>query len=106
MAACCNASTSLPQECRGRARHSSRPIAVLDARQHQTMFADAPFTAVDVDKDVAAVGSVCSMRSQAEVNLPAGAVMEGSAAMPKANRGGWKTCSRGHKYRGLSFCPT
>jgi hypothetical protein len=23
--------------------------------------------------------------------------------MPKANRGDWKTCSRGHKYRGLHF---
>jgi hypothetical protein len=25
--------------------------------------------------------------------------------MPTPNRGGWKTCNRGHKYRGSDPCP-
>jgi putative phosphoesterase len=29
----------------------------------------------------------------------------GGASMASSNRGGWKTCSRGHKYRGPGGCP-
>ena len=49
-------------------------------------------------REAAYPGPLCSL------HRPLAAEFPGRAAMAKANRGGWKTCSRGHKYRG-SRCP-